>query len=304
MTDPYFAYGLRIASEIPLPELERVDGEADVTIKRGRNSWTPPDEEKCHLATPSEIFFYWKLAGVFGVRGGQEIVADLVPDLEAGGASLVLLGPVLAGVLHQRGFLVLHASAVEVDGRAVLFVGDKGQGKSTMAVAMREHGYRLIADDVVAIDLDTERGPHVIPSFPQAKLWPNAAAALGLDNDRLPRLHHAYEKRAYRVASDFPSAPVPLARIYALTVGDSVEVEVLSPLDAVVEVVRSTYLIRYLAGTGTTSRNLRQSTAVAALTRPALLKRPDSLAMLPDVVRAVRDDVMGTIPVRRRERHA
>ncbi len=304
MTDPYFAYGLRIDSEIPLPELDRVPGEADVVIRRGRNPWTPPAEEKAHLATPEEIFFYWKLAGVFGVRAGREVVADVIPELEGGGANLIILGPVMAGVLHQRGLLVLHASAVEIEGRAVLFLGDKGQGKSTMAVAMRERGHRLVADDVVAIDLDPERGPRVIPSFPQARLWPSAARALGLDGERLPRLHPAYEKRLYRAASDFSHSPVPLERAYVLAIDDRVAVEALDPLDAVVELVRGTYLVRYLADTETGQRNLAQCVAVANAVRPALLKRPDSLEMLSDVANVVLEDVLGAVSVRRRERSA
>ena len=54
-------------------------------------------------------------------------------------------------MLQHRGYLVLHGSAVLVNGRAVVFSGDSGAGKSTLAASMVHHGYQLITDDVVAI---------------------------------------------------------------------------------------------------------------------------------------------------------
>jgi len=60
-------------------------------------------------------------------------------------------------LLSMRGDLVLHASAVAVDGRAVLFCGPTGRGKSTLALALGEAGYGVLGEDGVAIDLEGER---------------------------------------------------------------------------------------------------------------------------------------------------
>ena len=45
----------------------------------------------------------------------------------------------------------MHASAVAVDGRALLIIGAPGAGKTTLAMEMIALGARLIADDRVAI---------------------------------------------------------------------------------------------------------------------------------------------------------
>lgn len=63
----------------------------------------------------------------------------------------------LCVLLALRGDLVLHASAVEVDGRAVLFCGPSQRGKSTLARTLGEAGYRLLGEDGIAIELGGER---------------------------------------------------------------------------------------------------------------------------------------------------
>ena len=48
----------------------------------------------------------------------------------------------------------IHASCVAKDGNAIMFVGPSGSGKSTHCWKLLQHGYKLIADDVVQITQD------------------------------------------------------------------------------------------------------------------------------------------------------
>lgn len=91
-------------------------------------------------------------------------VADVAIDVRAGritvhpavGGRHELI-PLLAGAqilavyLTALGHLVLHASAVEIDGRAVGLVGDSGSGKSTLAAMSCTAGARMVSDDVVRV---------------------------------------------------------------------------------------------------------------------------------------------------------
>ncbi len=68
-------------------------------------------------------------------------------------------------LLALRGDLVLHASAIESGGRAVLFCGPTQRGKSTLARALGEAGRRLLGEDGIAIEL----GDGVAMAFPGAR---------------------------------------------------------------------------------------------------------------------------------------
>jgi hypothetical protein len=57
--------------------------------------------------------------------------------------------PLAAGGPHR---LALHASVVDVDGRAVAFLGASRQGKSTLAAALARRGHTLLSDDCCAAE--------------------------------------------------------------------------------------------------------------------------------------------------------
>lgn len=59
-------------------------------------------------------------------------------------------------LVTDEGALVVHGAAVEYGGRALMFVGHSGAGKSTMAGLAREHGARVLSDDrsIVRVDAD------------------------------------------------------------------------------------------------------------------------------------------------------
>jgi hypothetical protein len=70
--------------------------------------------------------------------------------------------------------LPVHASAVEVEGRAIMFTGVSGAGKSTLANAFLRRGYRFLSDDIVPIEVVDGRA-RVLPSLARIRLWPDSA---------------------------------------------------------------------------------------------------------------------------------
>ena len=84
-------------------------------------------------------------------RRGNEVFADWPDPLTLEDVAPYLVGPVLGVVLRLRGMVPLHASAVSIGDQAIALVGPAGAGKSTTAAAFARCGYRVISDDVVAL---------------------------------------------------------------------------------------------------------------------------------------------------------
>ena len=92
----------------------------------------------------------------------------------------ILLGPVLVLALALRGTWSLHASAAIYDDKLVLFLGESGQGKSTLAAYLAdEAGWRLAADDILPVTISSG-GVTAWPHFPQLKLPVQAQPGPGL----------------------------------------------------------------------------------------------------------------------------
>ena len=84
--------------------------------------------------------------------GGDFVIPDAAPLPLTMGLLAAEMGMNLQMALGARGYLLLHASGVERDGRAVLMTGISGAGKSTLAALLMARGWRLMGDEFVLID--------------------------------------------------------------------------------------------------------------------------------------------------------
>ena len=292
----YRAYGLRMLSALALPELALDESAQEsaaqtVVIRFGRvPSLIGESKAKngCYYAHDQQVIFAYPNVGRFQVRAGSEIVIDPVPGVEEAVLRLYVLGVAMAMLLHQRGHLVLHASAVSINGGAVLFLGGKGYGKSTMATVLHERGHPLISDDVVAISLSENNKPLVFSGFPQVKLWPEAVeAALGKEAEMLPRLYSKVQKRRHRPKGSPAPDVLPLQTLFVLGFGANLNVRTLDIQNAFVELVRHTFLRKLLKTTGGALTHMRQCEELLSHLSVKSLERPRDLSMLSSVARFV-----------------
>ncbi|MES2338147.1 MAG: HprK-related kinase A [Pseudomonadota bacterium] len=84
--------------------------------------------------------------------GGDFVLPDAVPMPLAWGVLAAEMAMNLQLALGERRYLLLHASAVERDGRAVLMTGLSGAGKSTLAALLAARGWRLMGDEFALVD--------------------------------------------------------------------------------------------------------------------------------------------------------
>jgi len=300
----YSAYNLRISSELALPELQSsAPGFADVTIRFGNVDWAPTlsafsQDEMCFEVASGDAHFYWASLGKFRVRAGTAILIDPLPGVEECLLRLPLLGTVLAVLLHQRGYLVLHASAVAVNGESIIFLGNKGWGKSTMAATLYGRGHELLADDVVAVDVGDSGRPMVMPGFPQFKLYPEALmASLGDDFEALPELADGYEKRGRPASDRFAQQPLPLRSVYGLGSGPVSTLKALESQSALLLLITNSYMARFgkqLLHGEEAATHLRQCASVVRQVSVYRLERPCALSLLPAVAQLVEEHLQHT----------
>lgn len=67
-------------------------------------------------------------------------------------------------IAARRDLMWMHAGGVERAGRAVIFAGPSGNGKSTMVTLLCERGWRFLSDDIAPVRMNVDE---VLP-FPQA----------------------------------------------------------------------------------------------------------------------------------------
>lgn len=73
------------------------------------------------------------------------------------GLTHLLFDQVAPRILDQLGYFVIHASAVEIDGRLALFIGESGAGKSTLAASFHASGFAMPGDDAIVIMREESR---------------------------------------------------------------------------------------------------------------------------------------------------
>ena len=294
----YRAYRLAMRSDLALPELEPDPAEtADVTIRLRavpRPMPEPPAGTSFEFAADTQ-YLAWLRVGRFLIREARDIDIDPAPDAGEPLLRLPLLGPVMAVLLHFRGMLVLHASAIAMGGRSAVFLGDKQAGKSTTAAALVAAGHRLVADDVVAVDSAASGGPWIAPAFPQLKLERDAATSLIGDRAiALPPVLPGFEKRQHRLTERFSHSRVAPTRIYVLARGPQAAAIPLLPGDALGALIRFSYITRFgtraLNGAAVAMHFKRCAELVDAV-KVCRLEVPTGLDRLGELVKLVEEDL-------------
>jgi HprK-related kinase A len=84
--------------------------------------------------------------------GGDFTIPDAAPLPLSMGVLAAEMGMNLQMALGQRRYLLLHASAAERDGKALLMTGMSGAGKSTLAALLMARGWRLMGDEFALVD--------------------------------------------------------------------------------------------------------------------------------------------------------
>ncbi|MBS0534756.1 MAG: hypothetical protein JSR72_11925 [Proteobacteria bacterium] len=286
----YALSGLTVASEVPLPGAHAPppgSPAADVTIRSARVPALLPGAT-AHGPTwqNADQHFLIRIPGVarFLLSGGRDIAFEPEAGADPADIPIFILGTVFGILLHQRGQIVLHASAVAVDGKAILFCGTSGAGKSTLAAALVQRGLPLVTDDLCALSLGRDGAATVHPDGRQLRLWSHAIDELALE--RGGRMRRRLEKY-YVEPGGIHDQPLPLGAIYALREARPPHPPGISApniVDAVLTLRRHAYRPRLINRMGQDASYFRAATTIANATGIFRLTRPLSFKAMPAVL--------------------
>ncbi len=250
---------------------------------------------------------------------GDFRVADTAIDCQLDAAELApsaplveirLLGPVMAFWMERRGHVALHASAVAVDGRAVVFAAAGGGGKTSLAAALMTAGRPLLADDIVAVEAGPGETFRARPGYPQLRLWPEQAERFLGGRAGLARVHPEHEKLRAPVGTagsigaisesgfgEFCGRAVPIARIYLPARREpgspdgSISITGLSPREALVELLKRSFSPAIAEAAGLAAARLDLLSRLVERVPVRRLAFPTSFERLGDVAAAVVADL-------------
>ena len=161
----YLVYGLVIESELQLTSVHEAaggEGNADITLLAETADYfraiapggaRDPDDWIEHVVL-DDGSVYLKSAGVFEATiaaDGRTAICRRLGDVEPRAFEANLLNFVVSASLTLRGEETLHATVLEMEGRAVGLLGWSGAGKSTLAAYLISRGADLITDDMLRV---------------------------------------------------------------------------------------------------------------------------------------------------------
>jgi hypothetical protein len=158
----------------------------------------------------------------------------------------LFLNQVVPLALSNVGKLILHGSAVNVDGSAIVFVASSGRGKSTLAAGFAVAGFPFLTDDGLVME-EQGNGFKVEPSHASIRLWQDSQDALIPPLvAAVPSVHYTAKAR-FLESDELPYCrhSLSLDQVYFLGDGSAAEVSIapLTARQAFVECTRHSFLL-------------------------------------------------------------
>ncbi|OGT36452.1 MAG: hypothetical protein A3F11_11715 [Gammaproteobacteria bacterium RIFCSPHIGHO2_12_FULL_37_14] len=293
----YQAFQLTISSEMMIPELlefpEKTSG-IDVKIQFGivavDGLVAPLNKGVFFQVNETMLWLHVPKIARFLVTQGQHITIDPIADADEDSIRIFLLGSCFGALLMQRSLFVLHGSAIQVGNYSFSIAGPSGVGKSTLSGAFLNRGYSILADDICAVNQTGE----VLPSFPQIKLWADAAKKLKIDTSSLKKIRPSIEKYALPLDSHFQPAPLALKMIYILNSHNKSELNIMNLTGAkkLQPLRNQLYRLNYLKNIVQESVTLQQCGFIANRVGLVKISRPESGFSLDKLVNSIEGDLI------------
>lgn len=187
---------------------------------------------------------------------------------------------------------MMHGGAVSINDNAILFLGESGQGKSTLSASFAAGGCAVLTDDCFLLK-ESENRISCVGSYPGIRLWPDTLAVLRVRADDLSLYGTASYNQKRRLCPNnkhirFAVQPVYVRNAYVLGTShcETVSIKRLSAHEAVVSLVEHSFRLDITDR----ERNAREFDTLTRLAEKLPMYRlsyPRRYEMLPAVREAI-----------------
>lgn len=290
----YFVYGLQLECSDPLsglpnvilrptPDVRIIEGMLPAGLEADSTIWQPQSRyndsrvdadgnqiQQIRVSADGRFiqFIIRHTAVVVFDFDGTAMWIDWGLLIDYGVREFNILGPLLGFLLHLRGLIPIHASAVDIGGSAIMFIGVSGAGKSTTAAAFARQGYPILADDICTLHI-IDGLAYLAPGPAHVRLLPDAADALSVDQSSLimqtrgkEKHHVVFNTYAGKAPLSLDSVLVPLGRVYRLRDREQQARIVALPQSAALLIALGSVYENFIVGVGIQKRAMGELTQV------------------------------------------
>ena len=290
----YKIYGISLESELQLPSLVSSKGaEAEVCIKYGKlPSHLPSIREKglYFESSPNDFLFKFQHIAKYRIQNGTRIEIEIFDDSRLELVKMILLGTVMGILLHQRGIVPIHGSAIHTTNGAYIFSGPSTIGKSSLLAWFIKLGFNAIADDIAAIKPVNK--PILYHGIPQLKLWIDVLDYCNLEKET--KIRPELEKYRLSITEQFIQEETIVGIIFILEKTNTSEFshEELYGSAKVSALIRNTYRNRFVNGLGLQEVLLNNIIAIAKHTLVVKVYRPGKPLLIKELAEYIGNNFM------------
>lgn len=218
----YSVHGLAIDADFEIPELSVVSAPVVLDERPVRIAFASVPKSIAHTAVSKDGYLIGKDEILIVLEDGTRchIQNAETVTIEVGRkgnhpqARFFALSAGIGCILHQRGFIPLHCTAVDTPQGCVAFCGNAGDGKSTLAASFAARGLQLFTDDRLTLHRTVAHQFLAVPSTPTLHLYSEASILSGLGDDNLAMDSYRFGKHVHLVPDSYTTTPKPMAGLY------------------------------------------------------------------------------------------
>lgn len=226
---------------------------------------------------------------------GENIKAIYHPNILIDDIITYLLGPVIGCVLRLKNKVCLHASVVNINEKAVAFIGEKTAGKSTLIANFAALGYPILSDDI-AVVIKKDNNYFIELGYPRLRLWKNTIENLPeIDSKGLKNVLSGVEKYYLPLSIKkssiwkFQSKPLVLDKIYYLQPRNEdniCQIKDCSPLDSFIKLKKNIYA-EYMLESSLKTEEFEVFGELGSLNKVKLLDRMNDLKSIKKTIQLI-----------------